>query len=304
MVDEMERSWEYVMAPPRTAPGVVSMVGYRALDVPEMVHRGMPSSTLTFIVSLDDGVEAADTADALPAARPNPLVLGGLHIQASHVRQRRGQAGVQLAVHPLASRALFGVPSAELPISGFDGVEVLGRSASRLPDRAAEAGEWSEVFATVAGYLVDARRRRDGVTVRPEVAHAWYLLERTQGRITVGELANRVGVSARHLTTLFHREVGRSPKTVSRLMRFQHASARIATSAREYGRVDLAAVAGDTGYFDQAHLTREFVRFTGIPPRAWLAEEFRNIQDGGHTFGSQWEDDSCESNRLVDTAGP
>lgn len=70
---------------------------------------------LTFIVSLDDGVEAADTATALPAARPTPLILGGLHLRASHVRQRRGQAGVQLAVHPLASRALFGLPSAELP---------------------------------------------------------------------------------------------------------------------------------------------------------------------------------------------
>ncbi|EUA43484.1 transcriptional regulator, AraC family protein [Mycobacterium xenopi 3993] len=97
------------------------MVGYRALDVPETVHRGMPSSTLTFIVSLDDGVEAAASAEALPDARPNPLILGGLHLQASHVRQRRGQAGVQLAVHPLASRLLFGVPSAELPVTGYDG---------------------------------------------------------------------------------------------------------------------------------------------------------------------------------------
>ena len=41
------------------------MVGYRALDVPDTVHRGMPSSTLTFIVSLDEGVEAAETAEAL-----------------------------------------------------------------------------------------------------------------------------------------------------------------------------------------------------------------------------------------------
>jgi hypothetical protein len=82
--DEEARSWEFVVAPPRSAPGVTSMVGYRALEVPHEVHRGMPSSSLTFIVSLDDGVEAADTPDALPDARPNPLILGGLHVHASH----------------------------------------------------------------------------------------------------------------------------------------------------------------------------------------------------------------------------
>jgi AraC-like DNA-binding protein len=87
------------------------------------------------------------------------------------------------------------------------------------------------------------------------------------------------------------------------LMRFQHATARIAESARRPGRVDLAAVAADTGYCDQAHLTREFVRFAGVPPRAWLAEEFRNIQDGGHSSGSQWEHDHFESDRLADAAG-
>jgi len=246
---------------------------------------------LTFIVGLDDGVEAASTAAELPAARPNPVVLGGLHVQATHVRQRRGQAGVQLAVHPLASRALFGVPSAELSVTDFDGAALLGRRATELHGRVAEAYGWHDAFAAVRDHLVDARRRRDGATVRPEVAYAWLLLERSQGRIPVGALPDRVGVSARHLTTLFRREVGHSPKTVAMLMRFQHAVTRIGESARRRGRADFAAVAADTGYFDQAHLSREFVRFAGVSPRRWLAEEFGNIQDGGHSFGAAAGDD-------------
>jgi AraC-like DNA-binding protein len=258
---------------------------------------------LTFIVSLDDGVEAADTPDALPDACPNPLILGGLHVHASHVRQRRGQAGIQLAVHPLASRALFGLPSAELSVSDFDGATMLGRRAMALRDRVAETHRWPDAFTLVSEYLVNARRRRDGVTVRPEVVYAWRLPERAQGRLAVSVMADRVGVSERHLTTLFRREVGRSPKTVAMLMRFEHATAAISESLRRRGRVDLAAVAADTGYYDQAHLSREFVRFAGVPPRRWLTEEFRNIQDGGHSFGSHWEHDSFESDRLVDAAG-
>jgi hypothetical protein len=115
----------------------------------------MPSSTLTFIASLDDGVEAAETAEALPTARPTRLILGGLQVRAAHVRQRRGQAGVQLAVHPLASRALFGMPSAELSPICFDGGAALGRRGIELCERISEVGRWRDVFALIAQYLVD-----------------------------------------------------------------------------------------------------------------------------------------------------
>ena len=251
----------------------------------------MPSSTLTFIVSLDDGVEAAETAEALPAARPNPLLLGGLHVQAAHVRQRRGQTGVQLAVHPLAARALFGVPSAELNAAQLDATAVLGRSGIRLRDRVSEAQQWGDAFGWIAGVSVAGMAAPGRTGVRPEVAHAWQLLALSGGRASVGAVADRVGVTGRHLTTLFHREVGRSPKTVAMLMRFERATAQIADSVRRSATVDLAAVAAGTGYSDQAHLTREFARFAGAPPRRWIAEEFRNIQAGGHIGGADCEHD-------------
>jgi transcriptional regulator GlxA family with amidase domain len=167
-----------------------------------------------------------------------------------------------------------------------------------------EVCHWWDAFALIAEYLVDASQRRNHATVRPEVAHAWHLLECSRGRVSVSAVAGRVGVSTRHLTTLFHREVGRSPKTVAMLMRFEHATARIAESVRRRVPVDLASVAGDTGYSDQAHLTREFVRFAGAPPRRWLAEEFRNIQDGGHSSGSHCEHDCFQSDGVVDVASP
>jgi AraC-like DNA-binding protein len=291
LVTEEDRTWEFAVAPLRIAPGVMSMVGYCALDSPNEFHRGMPSSTLTFIVSLDDGVEAAETAEALPAAQPNPLLLGGLQIQVAHVRQRRGQTGVQVAVHPLAARALFGAPSSEFNAAQLDATAVLGRGGIRLRDRVSEAQRWGDAFGSITDYLSRAWRQRDGSGVRPEVAHAWQLLALSGGQASVGAVADRVGVTGRHLTTLFNREVGRSPKTVAMLMRFERATARISDSVRRGATVDLAAVAAGTGYSDQAHLTREFVRFAGAPPGRWIAEEFRNIQAGGHTCGADFEHD-------------
>ncbi len=288
---EDKRVWDFAVAPPRIAPGVVSMVGYRTVADPSELHRGMPSSTLTFIVGLDDGVEAAESAEALAAARPNPLLLSGLHVRAAHIRQRRGQTGVQIAVHPLAARALFGVPSAELTAAQLDATAVLGRSGIRLRDRVSESRQWGDAFDSIAEYLSQAWRDRGAGSVRPEVKCAWQLLALSGGQASVSAVADRVGMTGRHLATLFHREVGQSPKTVAMLMRFERATVAISDAVRRCATVDLADVAASTGYSDQAHLTREFVRFAGVPPGRWIAEEFRNIQDGGHAFAADCRHD-------------
>lgn len=282
--------WDFVSAPARLAPGISSMVGYRALEAPESLHRGLPSSRLTFIIALDDGVEAASTADALRCASPQPVIIGGLHTSASYVRQRATQAGVQIAMHPLAARAVLGLPAAELPVEDFDGESVLGRWSVELHEQLREADSWGARFHLVADRLI--RRHGDlDVRLRPELLHAWDLLERSDGRMPVGELASAVGLSTRHLGTLFHQELGRSPKQVAGLMRFENASTSLAQQVRQRGSADLARVAADSGFSDQAHLTREFTRYAGAGPSSWIREEFRNIQDGGHAAAEDRDHD-------------
>ncbi|MEU0490037.1 helix-turn-helix domain-containing protein [Nocardiopsis sp. NPDC006139] len=285
-MDEPERAWEFATAPAGTAPGVVSMVGYRALAVPEAVHLGLPSATVTFIVCLDEGVRAAPDARSLATARPAPVLLGGLHLSASHVRQQPGQAGVQLALHPLAVRSLFGVPCAELGVEDYDGLALTGPRGRELHERLTATSTWQDGFALIADHLRDRYRDR---RPRPELVRAWRLLEESGGRARVEDIARQVGLTPRHLGTLFHREVGRPPKTVARLMRFDHARCRIAAGIRRNGHADLAGAAAAAGYTDQAHLSREFGRFAGLPPAAWAAREFRNVQDTAPGPGGAWD---------------
>jgi AraC-like DNA-binding protein len=77
--------------------------------------------------------------------------------------------------------------------------------------------------------------------------------------------------------------VGLAPKAVARVMRFDHARRRIgdaaaAGSAAGPLALSLADVAADSGYYDQAHLAREFRELAGCPPTQWIAEEFRFVQ--------------------------
>jgi AraC-like DNA-binding protein len=76
-----------------------------------------------------------------------------------------------------------------------------------------------------------------------------------------------VGIGDRQLRRRFADAVGYGPKTLERILRFQ----RFLTLAKT-GGADLARLALEAGYADQAHLTRECTRLAGLPPAALLAE--------------------------------
>ncbi len=90
-------------------------------------------------------------------------------------------------------------------------------------------------------------------------------------------MAAEVQLSPRQLRTLTVAELGLSPKELCRLFRFDRLVAGLVA-----GQKTLAEVAADAGFADQSHLTHEFRRMVGCTPTTWLAEERRNIQDGGH----------------------
>jgi AraC-like DNA-binding protein len=67
-----------------------------------------------------------------------------------------------------------------------------------------------------------------------------------------------------------------APKAAARVFRFDHARRQIARAAATDRK--LADLAAECGYYDQAHLAREFRSLAGCPPSQWLAEEFRFVQ--------------------------
>ena len=130
-----------------------------------------------------------------------------------------------------------------------------------------------------------------------EVGYAWQRLLRTGGRGSVSDLATATGWSERHLRGRFRAETGLTPKAAARVIRFHRArrllARRLAASQAalasqagpgrhaapaSHGAPVLADLAADCGYYDQAHLAREFRALAGCSPTEWLADEFRFVQ--------------------------
>lgn len=228
--------------------------GYQEVGVEPAVHRGLPSPYLTVIVTLDDPLDIAAHPD--PAARPDRYdsLVGGLHTTPVLIVHNGRQSGIQLAVSPLGARALLGLPAGELAGTDLHGVDVLGSCAGLLRERVLAAPGWAGRFAVLDEFLL--RRLHDNpARPRPEVVRAW-----------------------RHLGGQFATEIGLSPKAAARVVRFDAARRALhgrLAAGRDLTQADLAA---ESGYFDQAHLARDFTAFAGCPPSRWLREEFRNVQ--------------------------
>ncbi|GAB3263063.1 helix-turn-helix domain-containing protein [Nocardioides dilutus] len=84
---------------------------------------------------------------------------------------------------------------------------------------------------------------------------------------TVEAAARRHALSERTLQRLFRRYVGVGPKWVLRRARLLDAVDRIDTGRYD----DLASLAHQLGWFDQAHFTRDFSALVGQPPAAYAA---------------------------------
>jgi len=82
------------------------------------------------------------------------------------------------------------------------------------------------------------------------------------GPVDVATLAAVVGLDERALQRLFRTYVGVPPKWVIQRFRLQEAAARLAAP----GAPDLALLAQELGFFDQAHLTRAFTALVGRSP--------------------------------------
>ena len=257
--------------------------GYRQRGVPPARHRGLPSPFLTLIFTLDEPLVLLAHPD--PRQRPGAYgtLLGGLHSAPALITHDGAQSGIQLALRPLGARALLGLPAGELADLDVPAEAVLGDLCAQFRERALAAPGWPERFALLDEILL--RRVAGPAGPAPEVRFAWRQLLQTGGTARISDLAAETGWSGRHLTGRFRAELGLTPKAAARIIRFDRARQLLVRQASDQaGEYRLADLAATCGYFDQAHLAREFRALAGCPPSQWITEEFRNIQAGAWLF--------------------
>lgn len=145
-----------------------------------------------------------------------------------------------------------------VPAAGLLGTEI-GAEASRLSPAADPLGQLGRLRQ-------DLERRRPSVEPG-ELSAVVDRMARDPDLIRVDQVARAVGWSERTLQRRFRREVGIGPKWVLSRFRLQEA----ALALERDPTVDLATLATQLGFYDQAHLTNTFMEMLGETPARYAA---------------------------------
>jgi AraC-like DNA-binding protein len=182
-------------------------------------------------------VAGPDTGPARPMIRPGTVIVG--------VRFRPS-AGGQALKTPLSEIANQRVPLADL-------LPPAARRLSPALDPAEAAGRVLDITgALIADGAPDRAMARAAALLRDPAVRA-------------EAVAAEVGLSERQFRRRSQAAAGYGPKTLQRVLRF-HRFVRLLDAART--PPDLAALAAEAGYADQAHLTRECSALSGFTPAA------------------------------------
>lgn len=250
--------------PPWLADYVFGYTGYQVDMTVPVARRLVPFGGVSVLLDFAQALRKP-TAETVPGLRAQyRLPVAGLFDRPVLFSQAGYHFGVGVGLTPAGAYALFGTPMHELTNTIAELGELIGEQAGRLAGRLADTPGWRARFALLDDVLLSWIQA--GPVQHDQVARAWRRLRQSSGRVTVAALAQEVGWSSRYLEIRFRDQVGVSPKTAARILRFQHA-VRLAGSP---GRPAWSQVTAACGYVDQPHLNRDFRQFAGCSPVALL----------------------------------
>lgn len=180
------------------------------------------------------------------------MLRAGRHVRTLGIRFRPGATTAVFSLSMLEAR------DRELPLAGLVGAP----EAAALIDPLRQARTDARRLAALEDWLT-ARLRRTAPR-RSTARAAVELILRVHGRKRIDDVARALGWSRRRIERAFARDLGIRPKLFARIVRLNAVLATLDEPERT-SAVDLAL---ETGYFDQAHLLRDFRMLAGRAPRS------------------------------------
>lgn len=230
-----------------------------------MHERIFPTGTFELAFNLrNDELRIYVASESLLCRRYSGALVSGPYDRV-FVTDRAEEASVMGAhFRPGGAFPFLGLSAYELGNMHIDLATIWGRQAEEIRERLAVASSSGHRFRLLENALLSRLRRP--LEHHPAVSLALTGLRSENSRAAVRKLAREAGVSDRRFIDVFRSEVGLNPKLFHRVQRFQHVLIKV----HRLPEPEWKQLALEHGYFDQSHLIRDFLAFSGFGPADYL----------------------------------
>jgi len=230
----------------------------------------LPDGTMELIIDLRDHPKHTYDPMTLKADREyRQAWLSGMHHDYIVIESSPGS---MMGAHfrPGGAWPFFGTPLSEFTDEVVELGDVAGADAWFLREQLLAAQSANKKFEILESFLL--RHGGDRLYPNRAVHFAVEQMISVPMRLLIRDLAAKVGISQKHLISLFDQRVGMKPKQLDRVLRFQRVIQKL--SADRPKEVDWTAIALECGYYDQAHFINDFQSFSGMTPTAYAAKQW------------------------------
>lgn len=256
-----EVAWESATRslPAALRPHVRRMQGYDERAPGPVRRPELPGSSVVVILELGPPIAVQPQGEA-EGSRAHGGFVAGLDERPVLTTHDGWQRGVQLDLPATSARQIFGVSMTALHGQVLPVAELLRTSDRSLPGQLDALAGWDARLDCVERWL----RARLAAGPRPDRRVAWAVqaIEARGGNVDVAALRRELGLSGKHLVSLFREHVGMPPKRYGRLVRFE----RLVDRVRRGPPRPWAQLAVELGFCDQAYLARDVRALAGMTP--------------------------------------
>jgi AraC-like DNA-binding protein len=262
-ISEIDTIFEFYKPKPPLSRFVDSFWLYEGYEPEQKAERILPTGTLELAINLrQNELRFYDAEHPENCSRLSGAIVSGASGRGFTPAAEAFIIGVHFK--PGGAFPFLGLPASDLADTHVDLETLWGPAAGRLRERLCEARTSAERFQLLQQSLLS--RLCPSVEPHHAVSAALEMFGKNHAGPGVREAAKHLGLSQRRFIEVFKAEVGMTPKLFSRIQRFQQTRNFI----QHNPSINWADLAVDRGYFDQSHLIREFLEFSGFSPTDYI----------------------------------
>ncbi len=201
------------------------------------------------------------------------------HIWASGVRTEpitipsgNGAAMMVISLKKGMAAPFFPFPMEEISDCVVDADLIWGSDFGDLRERLLDETDIGRRFFMVEEFLLWKFSSR--LNVNPCVEFAVNEMTHRPDNLSIARMNEKIGYSQKHFTEMFRKNIGVTPKSYLKIMRFQKAVRTI----DEADSIEWDMIAQECGFYDQAHFINDFKHFSGFTPEQY-AQIHMNYQN-------------------------